>query len=252
MWARCTTRSAQSTILMRDWSLGRSKSVGCWALHYSVVFPVSPTCILRGSRTITSFWKPLWVSQLHDAVLFWLITSTVRYLQSCAFCIWLGSFKYQYTLHSFIQLGHFVCIISTLWTMTVSTYGDPSQLRVLPLAADLAIPLSAFTAFIVQVNGLEFISIICILQVMSVILRISTLEVVWKSFLAYSLRTNFCCCTNFYTHSLTESVWYDRPHGFWRQSNSAYYTLFRRTRSLWRNDHHWHRLEFKPQTSFWL
>ncbi|KAG1790783.1 uncharacterized protein HD556DRAFT_677917 [Suillus plorans] len=26
----------------------------------------------------------------------------------------------------FIQLGHFVCIISTLWTMTVSTYGDPS------------------------------------------------------------------------------------------------------------------------------
>ncbi|KAG1752822.1 hypothetical protein EDB19DRAFT_968016 [Suillus lakei] len=29
----------------------------------------------------------------------------------------------------FIQLGHFVCIISTLWTMTVSTYGDPSQLQ---------------------------------------------------------------------------------------------------------------------------
>ncbi|KAG1752823.1 hypothetical protein EDB19DRAFT_1845172 [Suillus lakei] len=49
-----------------------------------------------------------------------------------------------------IQLGHFVCVISVLWTMTVSTYGDPSQLRVFPLAADLAIPLSSFTVFIVQ------------------------------------------------------------------------------------------------------
>ncbi|KAG2363332.1 hypothetical protein BDR07DRAFT_938350 [Suillus spraguei] len=27
------------------------------------------------------------------------------------------------------QLGHFVCVMSTLWTMTVSTYGDPSQLK---------------------------------------------------------------------------------------------------------------------------
>jgi hypothetical protein len=61
------------------------------------------------------------------------------------------------TLRSFIQLGHFVCMISILWTMTVSTYGDLSQLKVLPLAADLAIPLSAFTAFIVQVSGFEHI-----------------------------------------------------------------------------------------------
>ncbi|KAG2363334.1 hypothetical protein BDR07DRAFT_1404677 [Suillus spraguei] len=49
-----------------------------------------------------------------------------------------------------IQLGHFVCIISTLWTMTVSTYGNPSQLDVLPLAADLSIVLSSLTVFIVQ------------------------------------------------------------------------------------------------------
>jgi hypothetical protein len=62
--------------------------------------------------------------------------------------------------------------------MTVSTYGDPSQLQVLPLAADLAIPLSAFTAFIVQVNGFEFIFILRGLWVISVILRISTLEAV--------------------------------------------------------------------------
>ncbi|KAG1752821.1 hypothetical protein EDB19DRAFT_967910 [Suillus lakei] len=49
-----------------------------------------------------------------------------------------------------LQLGHFVCIISTLWTMTVSSYGDSSQLRAFPLAADLAIPLSGFTVSIVQ------------------------------------------------------------------------------------------------------
>ncbi|KAG2363335.1 hypothetical protein BDR07DRAFT_1404680 [Suillus spraguei] len=49
-----------------------------------------------------------------------------------------------------IQLGHFVCIILTLWTMTVSTYGDPSRLDVLPIAADLAIILSSLTVFIVQ------------------------------------------------------------------------------------------------------
>lgn len=51
---------------------------------------------------------------------------------------------------SLLQLGQFVCIITILWTMTVSTYGDPSRLNVLPLAADLTIILSGFTAFIVQ------------------------------------------------------------------------------------------------------
>ncbi|KAG1890105.1 hypothetical protein F4604DRAFT_1708619 [Suillus subluteus] len=82
----------------------------------------------------------------------------------------------------FIQLGHFVCMISTLWTMTVSTYGDPSQLDVLPLAADLAIPLSAFTAFIVQsfyafrlwkLSENFFLPILC--ETISVVAQISTL-----------------------------------------------------------------------------
>jgi hypothetical protein len=82
----------------------------------------------------------------------------------------------------FIQLGHFVCIISILWTMTVSTYGDPSQLQVLPLAADLAIPLSAFTAFIVQsfyafrlwkLSEQVFLPILC--EMISVVAQISTL-----------------------------------------------------------------------------
>ncbi|KAG1744287.1 hypothetical protein EDB19DRAFT_1906856 [Suillus lakei] len=49
-----------------------------------------------------------------------------------------------------LQLGHFICVMSTLWTMTVSSYGDPSQLEVAPLAIDLAAPLCGFTVFIVQ------------------------------------------------------------------------------------------------------
>jgi hypothetical protein len=82
----------------------------------------------------------------------------------------------------FIQLGHFVCMISILWTMTVSTYGDLSQLKVLPLAADLAIPLSAFTAFIVQsfyafrlwkLTQNIFLPILC--EIISVIAQVSTL-----------------------------------------------------------------------------
>jgi len=63
-------------------------------------------------------------------------------------------------LCSLIQLGHFVCVVSTLWTMTVSTYGDPSQLSVFPLAVDLAVPLSSFTVFIVQVSDSKCILIV--------------------------------------------------------------------------------------------
>ncbi|KAG1869731.1 hypothetical protein C8R48DRAFT_670971 [Suillus tomentosus] len=51
-----------------------------------------------------------------------------------------------------LQLGHFVCIISTLWTMTVNSYCDPSQLMALHVAVDLAISFSGFTAFIVQAS----------------------------------------------------------------------------------------------------
>lgn len=79
-----------------------------------------------------------------------------------------------------IQLGHLVCVISMLWTMTVSTYGDPSQLTVLPLAADLLIPLSSLTVFIVQsfyvfrlwrLTGNVFLPILC--QILSVIAQIA-------------------------------------------------------------------------------
>ncbi|KAG1900532.1 uncharacterized protein F5891DRAFT_980128 [Suillus fuscotomentosus] len=52
-----------------------------------------------------------------------------------------------------LQLGHFVCIISTLWTMTVNSYCDPSQLMALHVAVDLAISFSGFTAFIVQASN---------------------------------------------------------------------------------------------------
>lgn len=87
-----------------------------------------------------------------------------------------------------IQLGHFVCVISMLWTMTVSTYGDPSQLTVLPLAADLAVPLSGLTVFIVQsfyafrlwrLTRNAFLPILC--QMLSLIAQISTFVVTAKA-----------------------------------------------------------------------
>lgn len=49
-----------------------------------------------------------------------------------------------------LQLGHFACIISILWTMTVNSYCNPSQVMALHVAVDLAISFSGFTAFIVQ------------------------------------------------------------------------------------------------------
>jgi hypothetical protein len=80
-----------------------------------------------------------------------------------------------------LQLGHFICIILTLWTMTVSTYGDPSQLTVLPLATDLLVPFSGLTVFITQsfyafrlwrLTGNVFLPILC--QIFSVIAQTST------------------------------------------------------------------------------
>ncbi|KAG1751311.1 uncharacterized protein EDB91DRAFT_1104653 [Suillus paluster] len=83
-----------------------------------------------------------------------------------------------------IQLGHFVCVISTLWTMTVSTYGNPTQLSVLPLAVDLAVPLAGSTVFIVQtfyvfrlwkLTRNVFLCILC--EMISVVAQTSTFVV---------------------------------------------------------------------------
>ncbi|KAG1790787.1 uncharacterized protein HD556DRAFT_1241673 [Suillus plorans] len=57
-------------------------------------------------------------------------------------------FVLKVTVSHLLQLGHFVCIVSTLWTMTVNSYCDPSQLMALHVAVDLAISFSGFTAFI--------------------------------------------------------------------------------------------------------
>ncbi|KAG2342801.1 hypothetical protein BDR05DRAFT_324372 [Suillus weaverae] len=87
-----------------------------------------------------------------------------------------------------IQLGHFACVISMLWTMTVSTYGDPSQLTVLPLAADLTVPLSGLTVFMVQsfyafrlwrLTRSVFLPILC--QMLSVIAQTCTFIVTAKA-----------------------------------------------------------------------
>jgi len=49
-----------------------------------------------------------------------------------------------------IQLGHFVCVILSLWTMTVSNYGNPSLSSVLSVWTEVVILLTSFTTFIVQ------------------------------------------------------------------------------------------------------
>lgn len=99
--------------------------------------------------------------------------------------------------------------------MTVSTYGDPSQLTVLPLAADLLVPLSGTTVFIVQASDFQTsISTIECLRATLVILRFSTLEVDWKCLLAHSLPNSLCDCTDFRFLTNRKGNFYDGPHGF--------------------------------------
>ncbi|KAG0694067.1 hypothetical protein DFH29DRAFT_961543 [Suillus ampliporus] len=104
---------------------------------------------------------PIQIGGLLNAVLFGCLASTV-------FAVIL------------IQLGHFVCVILTLWTMTVSTYGNP--LSVLPLALGVAIPLTGSTVFIVQsfyafqlwkLTRNVFLPILC--EMISLVAQISTL-----------------------------------------------------------------------------
>lgn len=95
-----------------------------------------------------------------------------------------------------IQLGHFVCITSMLWTMTVSTYGDPSQLNVFPLAADMVILLSSFTVSIVQ-SFYAFrlwkltrnVSLPILCQTFSVVAQISTFVLSARAFSMTDLTT---------------------------------------------------------------
>ncbi|KAG1821205.1 hypothetical protein EV424DRAFT_868344 [Suillus variegatus] len=93
-----------------------------------------------------------------------------------------------------IQLGHFVCVISVLWTMTVSTYGDPSQLAVLPIALNVAVPLGGLTVVIVQsfyafrlwkLTKNVFLLIFC--QMLSVIAQTSTCVLAAKAISATNI-----------------------------------------------------------------
>lgn len=49
-----------------------------------------------------------------------------------------------------LQLGHFVCLIATMWSMTVLAYAHPSILKTFPIGADILILLSSFTCSLVQ------------------------------------------------------------------------------------------------------
>ncbi|KAG2126058.1 hypothetical protein DEU56DRAFT_892122 [Suillus clintonianus] len=52
-----------------------------------------------------------------------------------------------------IQIGHFCAMISTLWTMTVTAYDDPTKLNVLPVGADITVLLTSITSFLTQASS---------------------------------------------------------------------------------------------------
>ncbi|KAG1752811.1 hypothetical protein EDB19DRAFT_967810 [Suillus lakei] len=92
---------------------------------------------------------PIQVSGLLNAALFGCL-GCQSYLYFARFRDDHLALKATVSAVTLLQLGHFICVISTLWTLTVSNYGDPSQLKVAPLAIDLAVPLSGLTVVIVQ------------------------------------------------------------------------------------------------------
>lgn len=161
-------------------------SVFLLAYRISIYSTISVGTMHNSERSVNDFDArlvigPIQVGGLLSAALFGCL-SCQSYVYFARFTSDRLTLKAAVSAVFFIQLGHFVCIISTLWTMTVSTYGDPSQLRVFPLAADLAIPLSAFTAFIVQsfyafrlwkLSEKVFLPILC--ELISVVAQISTL-----------------------------------------------------------------------------
>jgi hypothetical protein len=51
-----------------------------------------------------------------------------------------------------LQLGHFFCLIATMWSMTVLAYAHPSILKTFPIGADILILLSSFTCSLVQAS----------------------------------------------------------------------------------------------------
>ncbi|KAG2043293.1 hypothetical protein BDR03DRAFT_411064 [Suillus americanus] len=101
------------------------------------------------AQTQLSIIGPTQVGGLLSAALFGCLACQ-SYLYFARFTSDGFALKTTVSAITLIQLGQFVCVISTLWIMTVSTYGDPSQLNVLPLIAVVALLLSGFTVFIVQ------------------------------------------------------------------------------------------------------
>ncbi|KAG1750621.1 uncharacterized protein EDB91DRAFT_699009 [Suillus paluster] len=100
-----------------------------------------------------------------------------------------SSFKATVAAVVLFQLGHFFTVIFTMWTMTVTAYGDPSKLDVLPVSAIITVLLSNVTAFIAQsfytyrlwkLSGKVFFPILS--EIFCVVAELATLFVVIKAF----------------------------------------------------------------------
>ncbi|OJA20752.1 hypothetical protein AZE42_12282, partial [Rhizopogon vesiculosus] len=48
------------------------------------------------------------------------------------------------------QIAHLICVSATLWSVSVSAYGDPSKFQVFPWGADAAILFTSITGALVE------------------------------------------------------------------------------------------------------
>lgn len=117
---------------------------------------------------------PMQVGALVTAALFGSLVIQ-SYIYFTKFADSLG-FKATVAAVMIIQIGHFCAMISTLWTMTVTAYDDPTKLNVLPVGADITVLLTSITSFLTQsfyIYRLWRLSGNCLLPVVSEILCIA-------------------------------------------------------------------------------
>ncbi|KAG2159255.1 uncharacterized protein EDB93DRAFT_276009 [Suillus bovinus] len=92
---------------------------------------------------------PMQVGSLLSAVFYGCLVSQI-YLYFKLFPTDPRGFKIFVIALGIWQLGHFICLVATLWSMTVIAYDHPSILDTLPLGTKIILLLSSFTCSTVQ------------------------------------------------------------------------------------------------------
>ncbi|KAG2049703.1 hypothetical protein BDR06DRAFT_961149 [Suillus hirtellus] len=118
---------------------------------------------------------PMQVGSLLSAVFYGCLISQI-YVYFKLFPTDPRGFKIAVTALGIWQLGHFICLIATLWTMTVTAYSHPSILDTLPVGTKILLLLSSFTCSTVQsfyTHRLWKLSKIIILPLVSGILGVT-------------------------------------------------------------------------------